>query len=109
MNAPLTSLLLAGIYLAVLASPGPNFFILSQMTLDRMRCKARWTVHGITTSSVVRVNVALTGLAALLAAHPGLATARRMLGAACLRAGRLVDGLSVGMLLGLGLQRLGGR
>jgi threonine/homoserine/homoserine lactone efflux protein len=103
MHDALTSLLLlAGIYLAVLASPGPNFFILGQMALDGQRRQAHWAVHGITTSSVVRVNVTLTSLAALMAARPGLDTTLCMLGAACLRAERLVNGLSGGILLGLG-------
>ncbi len=34
-------LLIAGVYLAVLASPGPNFFILSQMALDGRQRESR--------------------------------------------------------------------
>ncbi|WP_326543340.1 LysE family transporter [Pseudorhodoferax sp.] len=77
-------LLLAGIYLAVLASPGPNFFILSQMALEGRRAEARWVVLGLTTGSIVWVMVSLAGLSALLASHPWAATAVRLLGAAYL-------------------------
>lgn len=74
-------LLLAGIYLAVLASPGPNFFILSQMALEGRRAEARWVVLGLTTGSVCWVVLSLAGLSALLASHPWAATAVRLLGA----------------------------
>jgi threonine/homoserine/homoserine lactone efflux protein len=77
-------LLLAGIYLAVLASPGPNFFILSQMALEGRRAEARWVVLGLTTGSICWVVVSLAGLSALLASHPWAATAVRLLGAAYL-------------------------
>lgn len=77
-------LLIAGIYLAVLASPGPNFFILSQMALDGRRREARHVVLGLTTGSVFWVLVSLAGVATLLSQHPWLATAVRLVGAAYL-------------------------
>lgn len=77
-------LTLAAVYLAVLASPGPNFFILSQLSLDGRRREALWTVLGLVTGSVVWVVLTLAGLSALLASHPLLATAIRSLGAAYL-------------------------
>ena len=77
-------LLITSIYLAVLASPGPNFFILSQLALDGRQRDARYVVFGLTTGSVFWVLVALAGVATLLAQHPLLATAIRMLGAAYL-------------------------
>lgn len=77
-------LLITGIYLAVLASPGPNFFILSQLALDGRQRDARYVVFGLTTGSIFWVLVALAGVATLLAQHPLLATAIRMLGAAYL-------------------------
>ncbi|KQP49166.1 LysE family transporter [Pseudorhodoferax sp. Leaf274] len=77
-------LVLAGIYLAVLASPGPNFFILSQMALQGRRAEARWVVLGLTTGSIVWVLVSLAGLSAVLASHPWAAAAVRLLGAAYL-------------------------
>jgi len=73
--------LLAGIYLAVLASPGPNFFILSQMALDGRSAEARWVVLGLSTGSLVWVLLSVAGLATLLSQHPLLATAVRVLGA----------------------------
>lgn len=80
--APLA--LLAGVYLAVLASPGPNFVILTQLALEGRRREARWVVLGLTTGSVVWVTLAMAGLSALLARHPWLASAVRLLGAAYL-------------------------
>lgn len=77
-------LTLAAVYLAVLASPGPNFFILSQLSLDGRRREALWTVLGLVTGSIAWVVLTLAGLSALLASHPLLATAIRSLGAAYL-------------------------
>jgi len=77
-------LLLAAVYLAVLASPGPNFFILSQLSLDGRQRDARWTVLGLVTGSVLWVVLAMAGLSALLATHPLVATTVRLLGAAYL-------------------------
>lgn len=73
--------LLAGIYLAVLASPGPNFFILSQMALDGRGAEARWVVLGLSTGSLVWVVLSVAGLATLLSQHPLLAAVVRILGA----------------------------
>lgn len=81
----LVSLLtIAGIYLAVLASPGPNFFILSQLALEGQHKAARFVVLGLTTGSIFWVVLALAGLSTLLAQHPWLATGARVAGAAYL-------------------------
>ena len=77
-------LLIAGVYLLVLASPGPNFFILSQMALNGRRKEARYVVLGLTTGSIFWVVLALAGVATLLAQHPLLAYAVRLLGVAYL-------------------------
>lgn len=77
-------LLIAGIYLAVLASLGPNFFILSQMALDGRARAARCVVLGLTTGSIAWVLLSIAGVATLLARHPQLSTALRVLGAAYL-------------------------
>lgn len=77
-------LLIAGVYLLVLASPGPNFFILSQMALNGRRKEARYVVLGLTTGSIFWVVLALAGVATLLAQHPLLAYSVRLLGAAYL-------------------------
>lgn len=74
-------LLLAGLYLLILASPGPNFFILSQLALDGRHREARHVVFGITTGSITWAVMALAGLATLLAQHAWLASAVRLLGA----------------------------
>ena len=65
---------ISGIYLAVLASPGPNFFILSQLTLEGRQREARLVVQGLTTGSIFWVVLALAGLSTLLSQHPWLAT-----------------------------------
>ncbi len=77
-------LLITGIYLAVLASPGPNFFILSQMALAQRRRDARYVAFGIGTGSVFWVIVSIAGLATLLSQHPWLSSAVRLLGASYL-------------------------
>ncbi|TFW05775.1 lysine transporter LysE [Oxalobacteraceae bacterium OM1] len=77
-------LLLAGLYLLILASPGPNFFILSQLALDGRHREARHVVFGITTGSITWAVLALAGLATLLAQYSWLASAVRLLGAAYL-------------------------
>ena len=77
----LSLLTIAGIYLAVLASPGPNFFILSQMALEGRQKAARCVVLGLSTASIFWVVVVLAGLATLLSQHPWLATGVRLVGA----------------------------
>lgn len=77
-------LVLAAVYLAVLASPGPNFFILSQLSLDGRQREARWTVLGVVSGSVFWVVLSIAGLAALFASHPTAAVAVRWFGAAYL-------------------------
>lgn len=77
-------LLIAGVYLLVLISPGPNFFILSQMAMNGRDKEARQVVLGLTTGSIFWVMVAMAGVATVMAQHPMLATAVRWLGAAYL-------------------------
>lgn len=77
-------LLIAGVYLLVLISPGPNFFILSQMAMNGRDKEARQVVLGLTTGSIFWVIVAMAGVATVMAQHPMLATAVRWLGAAYL-------------------------
>lgn len=62
----------------MLASPGPNFFILSQLALEGQHKAARFfVVLGLTTGSIFWVVLALAGLSTLLAQHPWLATGAR--------------------------------
>lgn len=77
-------LLIAGVYLLVLASPGPNFFILSQMALNGRHKEARYVVLGLTTGSIFWVMVALAGVATLMSQHPLLSSGVRWIGAAYL-------------------------
>jgi threonine/homoserine/homoserine lactone efflux protein len=84
MQYLMSLVLMAGIYLAVLASPGPNFFILSQMALDGHVRSARYVVLGLTSSGLAWALLSIAGVAALLAQHPQLAMALRWLGAAYL-------------------------
>lgn len=77
-------LILAAVYLAVLASPGPNFFILSQLSLDGRKREAQWTVLGLVTGSLFWVLLSIIGLSALLASHPMVSASVRILGAAYL-------------------------
>ncbi|WP_370681035.1 LysE family transporter [Comamonas sp. GB3 AK4-5] len=84
MHYQASLLLMAGIYLAVLVSPGPNFFILSQMALDGHGHSARYVVQGLTSSGLAWALLSIAGVAALLAQHPQLAMALRWLGAAYL-------------------------
>lgn len=77
-------LMLAAVYLAVLASPGPNFFILSQLSLDGRKREAQWTVLGLVTGSLFWVLLSIVGLSALLASHPMVSASVRILGAAYL-------------------------
>ncbi|SDV49770.1 LysE family translocator [Chitinasiproducens palmae] len=73
--------LIALTYLAVLASPGPNFFILSQMALEGKAAQARRVVVGLSTGSVFWVTISMAGLATVLARHPHLADVVRIFGA----------------------------
>lgn len=77
-------LLLAGVYLLVLASPGPNFFILSQLALTGRHREARRVVYGLTTASVAWAIIALAGVGTVLSHYPTLAVTLRVLGAAYL-------------------------
>jgi threonine/homoserine/homoserine lactone efflux protein len=90
-------LLLAGLYLLILASPGPNFFILSQLALDGRHREARNVVLGLTTGSITWAVLALAGLPTLLAQYSWLADAVRVLGALYLvwYGGRLLFGAAV--------------
>ena len=77
-------LTLAAVYLAVLASPGPNFFLLSELSFAGRQAEARWTVLGLTTGSIAWVVLTLAGLSALFAAHAMLRDCVRILGASYL-------------------------
>lgn len=77
-------LLLAAVYLVALASPGPAFFVISQLSLSGQRRRACLVAAGIATGSVLWASAALAGLAALLLHAGGVALVLRLAGAAYL-------------------------
>lgn len=77
-------LLIGSLYLLAAASPGPNFFIISQLALRGDRALALQVTSGIVLGSAVWVSAAAAGLATLLLHYGALATALRFAGAAYL-------------------------
>jgi LysE type translocator len=61
-----TFFLIGGLYLIAAASPGPNFFIISQLSLAGERHRACLVAAGITAGSTLWASSAMAGLAALL-------------------------------------------
>jgi threonine efflux protein len=74
-------LTIAGLYLLAVASPGPNFFVITQLSLGGERQSARSVALGISTGSVVWALLAMFGIAALLASADWLYLAIRLAGA----------------------------
>ena len=68
-------LLIGSLYLLAAASPGPNFFIISQLALRGDRALALQVTSGIVLGSAVWVSAAAAGLATLLLHYGALATA----------------------------------
>jgi threonine efflux protein len=58
--------LIGGLYMIAAASPGPNFFIISQLSLAGERHRACLVAAGITAGSTLWASSAMVGLAALL-------------------------------------------
>ena len=79
-----TYLLIGSLYLLAAASPGPNFFIISQLALNGDRATALRVTTGIVIGSAVWVSAAAASLAALLLHHASVATVLRVAGAAYL-------------------------
>ncbi|RBP06404.1 threonine/homoserine/homoserine lactone efflux protein [Roseiarcus fermentans] len=74
----------AGLYLVAVASPGPNFLIITQLALSGERRLARLVAWGVATGSVIWALLAMFGVAAVLASVGWLYLAVRLLGAAYL-------------------------
>ncbi len=74
-------LTIAGLYLLAVASPGPNFFVITQLSLGGERWSARSVALGISTGSIVWALLAMFGIAALLASADWLYLALRLAGA----------------------------
>jgi threonine efflux protein len=81
MSYTTSILLIAGLYLLAAASPGPNFFIISQLALNGRQRQARRVAIGITVGSTVWATAAVAGLSALLSTFEYLATGLRVAGA----------------------------
>ncbi len=84
MNALSTLLLIAGVYWIAVASPGPNFLLVSQLALSG---RGRLGIHaglGIAVGSSIWAVLAMGGVAAVLAHVAWIHTAIRLAGAAYL-------------------------
>ena len=79
-----TFALIGGLYLLAAISPGPNFFIITQLSLDGNRSEALAVAAGITTGSTIWAASAILGLAAVLHQIGWLAIILKMAGAAYL-------------------------
>jgi threonine efflux protein len=79
-----TLFLIGGLYLVAAASPGPNFFIISQLALAGARQRACVVVAGITAGSTLWASSAMAGLAVLLLHMSWLSLVLKLAGAAYL-------------------------
>lgn len=67
MHESLILLSLAGIYVMVLVSPGPNFLVITQAAISESRRHAIYTGFGVASGSAVLATAAATGMGLLLA------------------------------------------
>ena len=81
MSYTTSFLLIAGLYLLAAASPGPNFFIVSQLALNGRQSQARRVAVGLAVGSTVWAAAAVAGLSVLLGTFEYLATGLRVAGA----------------------------
>lgn len=72
--------LIAGIYLLAAASPGPNFFAISQYALAGMRRLSVLAAVGVCVGSTVWAVAAMAGVTALMSRMPWLQAVIRVLG-----------------------------
>ncbi|HEY0328851.1 MAG TPA: LysE family transporter [Rhodopseudomonas sp.] len=72
---------IAMLYTVAVASPGPNFLVISQLSLSGRTHLAVQVALGIATGSVVWVVLAMAGVAAVLASSEWLCLAVRLVGA----------------------------
>jgi threonine/homoserine/homoserine lactone efflux protein len=61
---------IAGVYFAMVASPGPNFLVVSQLALSGRTRLGLTVAAGVATGSVIWATLAMMGVAAILA-HAG--------------------------------------
>jgi threonine efflux protein len=84
MHASLTLGTLAGIYLMVLMSPGPNFLVITQSAISESRRHAVHTALGVACGSAFLALLAATGMGILLSQFSWLHRAVQVLGGAYL-------------------------
>ncbi len=75
---------IAGLYLLAVASPGPNFLVLSQLSLSGQRALGVRVALGITLGSTSWAVLSMAGVASLLASFGWVYSAVRLIGAAYL-------------------------
>jgi len=84
MHATLTLATLAGIYLMVLMSPGPNFLVITQSAISESRPHAIHTALGVAAGSAFLALLAATGMGLLLSQFSWLHRVVQVLGGAYL-------------------------
>jgi threonine/homoserine/homoserine lactone efflux protein len=72
---------IAAIYLVAAASPGPNFFMITQLSLAGRRSLGTASALGVTTGSIIWVSLAMLGVAAVLQRIDWLYSGIRIAGA----------------------------
>jgi RhtB (resistance to homoserine/threonine) family protein len=80
MSSLSTVFVIAGLYLIAVASPGPNFFVITQLSLSGQKRRAIMAACGIAAGSVIWALLAMCGVAALLAKSHWLYAAVRLAG-----------------------------
>jgi RhtB (resistance to homoserine/threonine) family protein len=81
MDFLLPILTIAGIHLAAVASPGPNFFISAKHGLSYSRPTGLFTTAGVATGTLIHISLGFLGLSALVAQSIWLYTLLKYLGA----------------------------
>ena len=84
MHEVLSLVTIAGVYLMVLVSPGPNFLVVTQSAISESRRHALYTGLGISSGSALLATLAATGMGLLLAQFAWLHRATQVLGGAYL-------------------------
>ncbi len=81
MNYPNILATLAGVYLLVLMSPGPNFFLIIQLSTNGKRQAGVQAALGFTLGSIIWASLAFIGIASILAGIGWLYNGLRLAGA----------------------------
>lgn len=76
-----TLLLIVGIHAVALISPGPDFAVVTRLSIVGGRRTGLWAAAGVTAAIGVYVLVSVLGMALLLAALPGLSRILAVVGA----------------------------